>query len=625
MADRYLRIIGQLVTQMTGASAFSAPKIYERLLAQLTEMLEADSAFLRHDNHTLKASMRIAEWPQQYPSSPAKIEFVDNDEVLAGDLRAPTVIAAGGSKFAHSSGLVARHGAASSIAVAPLLWGTMTTGVIGLTRSCGSQWAPQEIDTLGVVAALFAQLQARIAAESRLHRLAERDDLTGLHNRRALNTELGRRLKAGQSGPIAALYIDMDRLKSINDHLGHTAGDEVIQACAERLMATAGKHAMIARVGGDEFVVVPRLAMSAGAAEALGRRLQIAACRPVRAGGRLVTRTVSIGVAVGMPGVDTGPDLLRRADQAALAVKHKGGNAVACEHDPSIQEASKQEIELDAAGAVEVQYQPEVDLRTGEILAVEAVPCWRPAREWPADASAGAAELLTPPGRSVRQVVRRVCGDFSRWRSRGLGRDITLSLDIPPTQLVADSFVAIVSSAIEEFGIAPGSIRLGIGEHAIARDIEHAQMTLARLRDIGVRIAIADFGGGDMALSQLKSLPTSTLKINSAFTRELGDNAADLAVVRTIIAVAETVGLELTAQGVETSVAAATLLVHGCNRAQGPLLSSPVCSDVMESLLSRRRIPLPHKVIDESIKLFPVAETFSATAFAERAAETAAS
>jgi diguanylate cyclase (GGDEF)-like protein len=624
VADRYLRIIGQLVAQMTGASAFSAPKMYERLLAQLTEMFEADSAFLRHDNRTLKASMRIAEWPQQCPSSPAKIEFVDNDEVLAGDLRAPTVIAAGGSKFAYSSGLVARHGAASSIAVAPLLWGTMTTGVIGLTKSRGRQWASQEIDTLGVVAALFAQLQARIAAESRLHRLAERDELTGLHNRRALNAELRRRLAAGRSGPIAALYVDVDRLKSINDHLGHTAGDAVIQACADRLMATAGKHAMIARVGGDEFVVVPQLAMSAAAAEALGRRLQMAACRPVQAGGRLVTRTVSVGVAVGMPGVDTGPDLLRRADQAALAVKQKGGNAVVCGHELPTQEASRREIELDAAGVVEVQYQPEVDLRTGEILAVEAVPCWRPARGWPADASAAAAELLPLLGRSDRKVVRRACGDFSRWRSRGLGRDVTLSLSIPPTQLAADSFVDIVSSAIDEFGIAPGLIRLGIAEHAIARDIENAQMILARLRDIGIRIAIADFGGGDMALSQLKSLPTNTLKINNAFTRELGDNATDLAVVRTIIAVAETVGLELTAQGVETSEAAATLLRHGCNRAQGPLLSSPVCSDVMESLLSRRRIPLPHKVIDESIKLFPV-EAFSATAFAERAAETAAS
>ncbi len=609
MVDLPLRIIGQLVSQITGASEFSAAKLYARLLAQLAEQFGADSAFLRHDNRTLRASTLIAEWPPRHSASPATVDFGDDDVVLAGVLRAPKVIVTGESSFT---------------AVAPLLWGSATTGVIGLTKSGCKHWPAEELETLGVVAALFAQLQSRFAAESRLHRLAERDELTGLHNRRALNVELRRRLAAGRSGPVAVLYVDVDRLKSINDHLGHAAGDVVIQACAQRLLTTAGAQAMIARVGGDEFVVVPHRAMSADAAEAFARQLQTAVCRPVRTGDHLITRTVSIGLAVGMPGVDNGQDLLRRADLAAVAVKHHGGNAIAREHEVSTRPPVHDEIQLDAVGAVEVQYQPEIDLRTGEILAVEALACWQPARGLPVDASHGATGSMPLTGQSVRMVVRRACGDFSRWRSHGFGHEVTLHLNISQTQLAAGEFVEIVSSAIDEFSIAPGSIRLEIGEHAIALDMPYAQVTLARLKDIGVRIAIDDFGGGDMALSQLKSLPADMLKINNAFTRELGDNAADLAVVRTIIGVAEAVGLELTARGVETSVAAATLLRHGCIRAQGLLLSSPVSSDAMESLLSRRRIPLPQKVIDESAALFAVG-TLSATVFAQRPAETAAS
>ena len=171
VADRFLPIIAQVVAQMAGASEFSAARLYERLLAQLAEQFEADGAFLRHDNHTLRASTLIAEWPRRAPASepasPAKIDFVEDDIVLAGDLKAPAVFAA------DESTLVAGHGRASYVAVAPLLWGTVTTGVIGLTKSGGKRWAPDELDALGVLAALFAQLQARIAVESRLHRLAE--------------------------------------------------------------------------------------------------------------------------------------------------------------------------------------------------------------------------------------------------------------------------------------------------------------------------------------------------------------------------------------------------------------------------------------------------------------------
>lgn len=603
MTDRFLGIIAGVVAQTMGASAFSAPRVCEQLLAQLVEQFEADAAFLRHNDHSLRASTLIAEWPPRDavadPDRLAKIPFADADGVVAEELKTPTVIVADTAKLGHSSRFAARRGRASVTAVAPLLWGTVTTGVLGLTRFGGERWTPEELDVLGVVASLFAQLQDRIAAESRLHRLAEHDELTGLHNRRALTAEIRRRLRIGQPGPVAALYIDLDRLKTINDHLGHAAGDMIIRACAQRLGAKAGHDAMIARVGGDEFVIIPKGTMSAEGAEDLAHTLQTAMCAPVRIGGDLVTRTLSIGVAAGVPGVDAGDDLLRRADQAALAAKRKGGNAVAVfNHGVPMLGASRNGSALHCpadSDALVLQYLPEIDLRTGEILAVEALPCWeQPTRGLlPVDALNGAPQSISLAGRLGRWVMRRACGDFSRWRSDGIDQQITLRLNVSSALLASDGFARGVAATMDEFGIEAGSLCLEICERVIVRDIENTHTTLATLKDVGVQIAIDDFGSGDVVLGQLKSLPVDLLKISAGFIRDLGTSAADLAVVQAIIGLADAVGLELTAEGVETPVAAMTLLQHGCSRAQGLLLSRPVTGDAMGSLLSARQISLP--------------------------------
>jgi diguanylate cyclase len=605
VADRSLGIIAEVVAQMKAASASSAPRVCERLLAQLVAQFEADAAFLRHNDHSLRASTLIAEWPLRdavpYPDPLARIPFADADGVVAEELKTPTVIAADTVKLGHSSRFAARRGRASVTAIAPLLWGTVTTGVLGMTKSGGKRWTPEELDVLAVIASLFAQLQGRIASESHLHRLAERDELTGLHNRRALTAEIRHRLRMGQPGPVAALYIDLDRLKTINDRLGHAAGDIVIQACAQRLGAKAGHDAMIARVGGDEFVVIPKATMSAEGAKDLAHTLQTAMCDPVRVGGDLITRTLSIGVAVGMPGVDAGDDLLHRADQAALAVKRKGGNAVAVfNHGVPMLAASRNGSALHSRAGIDgdalvLQYLPEIDLRTGEILAVEALPCWEQPTLGllPVDALNGAPQSTSLAGRVGRWVMRRACGDFSRWRSCGIDQQITLRLTVSSALLASDGFAGGVAATMDEFGIDAGSLCLEISERVMVRDIENTHTTLAMLKDVGVQIAIDDFGFGDVVLGQLKSLPVDVLKISAGFIRDLGTSAADLAVVQAIIGLAETVGLQLTAEGVETPIAAMTLLQHGCSRAQGLLLSRPVMGEAMASLLSARQISLP--------------------------------
>src|SRR6202012_4531971 len=204
------------------------------------------------------------------------------------------------------------------------------------------------------------------------HYLAEHDDLTGLQNRRAMIADLDARLADGQPGPVALVFLNLDRLKAVNDHLGHKAGDRFIEAFAQLLRDAAEPSCAIARFGGDEFVIVPAGPMDAEAAEALAEWLQTQVHKQVPIDGETITRTVSIGVAVGEPGRDNASDLLRRADQAVVSAKSVGGNAVAA-FNPEMSEkyAIRTDIELHLEGTIEndtgalvLHYLPEFDMRT---------------------------------------------------------------------------------------------------------------------------------------------------------------------------------------------------------------------------------------------------------------------
>ncbi len=186
-----------------------------------------------------------------------------------------------------------------SVVAAPLISGGVTTGQLTCVKFRKKKWRAEELNAIQTVASLLAQLQARITAEAKLRNLAEHDDLTGLHNRRALMAHLSERLAAGKPGPVPVLYLDLDRLKSINDYLGHTAGDWYIRTFAEQLRMKAGVKSMTARLGGDEFVVVPERSMSLETAERTAEELCAALRDRMALGGHMITRTVSIGVAVG--------------------------------------------------------------------------------------------------------------------------------------------------------------------------------------------------------------------------------------------------------------------------------------------------------------------------------------
>jgi EAL domain-containing protein (putative c-di-GMP-specific phosphodiesterase class I) len=200
-----------------------------------------------------------------------------------------------------------------------------------------------------------------------------------------------------------------------------------------------------------------------------------------------------------------------------------------------------------------------------------------------------------------RWVLRTACAEFSGWRSRGVGSDASLRVNVSPLQLTTPGFVRMVGETIAEFGMDDGSLCVEITERAVVHDIENTARTLTQLKDVGVQTSIDDFGTGYAVLSHLKALPVDTLKIDPRFVRNLGDNANDLAIVRAIIGLADAFNLQLVAEGVETPTAALALMQHGCRRAQGYLFSRPIAGDAMEALLSSRWMPMPFLANSEAL------------------------
>jgi diguanylate cyclase len=607
------RSLDDLVTtaaaELMAATAVSHVVISERVLADVVCHLGVDFGFLRHNDHTIHATVLVALWPPRDdvpdPDPIGVVYFAGADSIfaLAENLKAPYVMRPEPANAEYQRNIEAGTGVpTSSIACVPLLSGDVTTGTLGFVKVGDREWLPNELNALQAIASLFAQLQARVVAEERLQYLAEHDDLTGLLNRRAMIAHLDDRLAEGRPGPVALVTLNLDRLKAVNDHLGHKAGDRFIEAFAQLLREAADASSVIARFGGDEFVIVPAVAMDAEAAEALAAQLQTRVHKQVAIDGETITRTVSIGVAVGVPGRDSASDLLRQADQAVVSAKGVGGNAVAA-FNPEMAEkyAIRNDIELHLEGIIDsdngalvLHYLPEFDMRTGEILGTEALIRWRhPTRGLLLpDSFMGVVESINLAGKLGRLVMRSACAQFSYWHDRGLGRDVVLSINVSPAQLVTDGFVTMVAATLDEFVLDPSTVCLEITENVVVKDIDTTHKTLAGLKEIGVQVAIDDFGTGYSALTYLKSLPVDTLKIDKEFVRDLGTDAADQAILRQVMALADAFGLDVIAEGVETVAAARALLELGCHRAQGFLLSRPLDRVAMESLLARRSIPI---------------------------------
>ncbi|MBF6342020.1 EAL domain-containing protein [Nocardia cyriacigeorgica] len=588
-----------------GVDATTMVSATEKVLATLVEYFDVDFSYVRHTDPERRATVLVAEWPHRAnvpdPDPLRVVYFEQADSVFRALEHATEPFLVTGSDADYQETIQRASGLPNvTSAAVPLVSRGQSTGLLGFIKVGDREWSTRELNVLKAIVALFAQLQARVVAEERLRYIALHDDLTGLANRRALLEHMEQRLSEGSPGPVAAFFLDLDRLKALNDFLGHTAGDNFIRSLSTRLRENLDPNDMIARLGGDEFVIVPAKPMDAVAAEHEAGRIQQLIGRRVTVGGESVSRAASIGVAVGIPGETTVADVLRRADHALLSAKSGGGNGVAIFTDAMRAQFELQDdVELNLRGAVSdgsliLHYQPEVDLRTGRIVAMEALVRWlHPTRGLlPPGAFVTVAEATNLAGELGRWVIRSACAQFAEWRRQGLASNVVMRINVSPVQLVSLDFVERIEDILRMFGIDGSSVCLEITEHVVVQDLARTQVTLRGLKRMGVQIAIDDFGTGYSSLSHLKALPVDAVKIDRGFVQRLGASTDDLAIVKSIIGLAGSFGLGVVGEGVETPVAARTLVGLGCYRAQGFLIARPMPAEEVEQHLAAGRIPL---------------------------------
>jgi len=586
-----------------GVSAVTLQRASQSLLHHLVEYFDVDLSFLRRHDQARGTTTLVAEWPPRPdipdPDPLGVVSFAEADPVFAVTEHLSAVMLTrpdGASekyqeRVREASGI---QGGVSSATV-PLLDANRTVGVLGFIKYGDRDWDETEINALRAVAALLAPLQARVTAEERLLSLAFHDELTGLANRRALVGYLTSAMEADSPGPVAVIFLDVDRLKAVNSFFGHAAGDQFLRGLASRLQGITGAEGdhLLGRLGGDEFV----LALSCSdepAGVAIAERLRCAAREPINVGGEEISRPVSVGVALGTPGELTASELMGRADQAMMQSKARGGDEI-CVFTEEMRRMNKVrnniELHLGTAirnGSLILHYQPEVDMVTGSVRGVEALVRWpHPTLGFLQPGSfvdiVEATNLACELG---RWVIETGCRQVTEWHRRY--PELGLSVNVSPAQLISLDFVSTVTQILQSCDLQARLLTVEITEHALVRDTDQALATLHGLKGLGVRIAVNDFGTGYSSFAQLKSMPVDTLKIDRGFVRDLGVSGHDLAIVRSIISLADSFGLQLVAEGVETEVAAATLMALGCTRAQGFLFAKPSPAWEIDSVLGSR-------------------------------------
>ncbi|SPM36508.1 Predicted signal transduction protein containing a membrane domain, an EAL and a GGDEF domain [Mycobacterium rhizamassiliense] len=594
-------LVTAAAAELMAATAANSAAISQRVLTLLVEALGQDFGFLRHNDHKIGATVLIAEFPPRNadPDPIGVVYFGDADSVFAAaeHLKEPAVMRPDRDHADYQRTIVQGTGVPSvSIATVPLLSGEVTTGVLAFGKYGDREWFAEELEALQTIATLFAQLQARIVADQQLRWLAEHDDMTGLLNRRTLIAQLDQRLAPGMPGPVSVVFFDVDRLEAINDVFGQDAGNRFILTFATVLREAADFPAAIARFGGDEFAVLPHAPMDAQSIFTLALGIHRQLQTQVRSRSYLFARTVSVGVATGVPGEDNASVLLSRLDLATQSAKKAGGaRVVAFSPQMAMKKAIRNEVELrleepDASNDLVLHYLPEVDMRTGAVVGTEALMRWR----HPSlgllmpDAFIDVAESTILAEKLGRLVVRAACAQVAQWRDQGLADNPTLRINVSAMELVDEGVVERVAATLDEFGIQPSTLCLEITERVVIADIETTQKTLNAFKDIGVQIAIDDFGTGYSAFEYLTSLPIDALKIDRGFIRDLKRDPKRLAVVRSILGLADAFGLDAVAEGVETVDDAKALLELGCRRAQGFLFSRPLSGMQMGALFAQR-------------------------------------
>ncbi len=519
--------------------------------------------------------------------SQAGYTLLSNEPIVVEDLRTE-------SRFSGPP-LLFDHQVVSGLSVV-ISGGGRPFGVFGIHTSERRTFSEDDIHFLQAAANVLAAAIQRKQAEEAAQHLAYHDALTGLPNRTLfedrLTVALAQAHRKEQS--VAVMFLDLDRFKIVNDTVGHTFGDQLLQNVAERLNGLLREGDTVARMGGDEFTVLLPEVTQAGDAVEIAERILETLRQPWRINNREFHVTTSIGIAIYPSDGEDAESLIRNADTAMYRAKEQGRdkfelftaamNASMVER-LALENSLRRGLERDE---FVVHYQPQVNIRSGRIVGNEALVRWQhperglvsPMEFIPVAEETG---LIVPLGAWVLQTA---CAQNAAWQQAGHA-PMPVAVNLSARQFQQRDLLDTVTQALEESGMDPQYLILEITEGVAMHDAESTATTLRALREMGIQIAIDDFGTGHSSLSYLKRFPVSALKIDRSFVRDLTIDPEDAAITAAIIAMAKSLKLKVIAEGVESEEQLAFLKEHGCDEMQGFLFSKPVPAPALEKMLAR--------------------------------------
>ena len=441
----------------------------------------------------------------------------------------------------------------------------------------------------------------RRASADKINRMARYDMLTGLPNRLLITETLAVAMAESEKwrSRCAILMVDLDRFKVINETLGQAVGDRLLGRVAERLNAMMGAHQMAGRLGGDEFAVVVRDAANMPAIEQLGATIIDALSQPYEIDGHMLYVGASVGIALGPRDGKTTDTLIRSADLALFRSKASGGGVVHV-YEPQLHVDAEERRVLEIAlrhalakGELEAHYQPVVNSETETVCGFETLLRWRSAEFGDISPSrfiqlAEEARLIAPIG---EWALRAACAQAAHWPD-----SIGVAVNVSPEQLHDPQFVAIVASALANSGLAPARLELEVTESVFLHEGTSAMQVLERILDLGVKLSLDDFGTGYSSLGYLSRMRFSTIKIDRSFVQSAAREVPEsVAIIRAVVALANSLGMASTAEGVETEEEHRMARALGCTKVQGYYFGRPVPADEARTIANRAAMILAHK------------------------------
>ncbi|MEH7222378.1 EAL domain-containing protein [Bacillus sp. JJ1566] len=438
------------------------------------------------------------------------------------------------------------------------------------------------------IVSVTRDISARVADKEMITYMAYHDHLTGLPNRSSLKKDLDNAVEEAKMNNqnLSLMFIDLDRFKFFNDSMGHVAGDHLLKEVGKRLATISHKSYKVFRQGGDEFIVI--LPNTSGElSEQFAQHVNLAFEKPFLLEQKEFFISASIGISIFPTDGQDGDTLIKNADTALYRAKELGRSLYQF-YSTDLQKRTSHLMQLETGlrkaiekNELEIYYQPQLDLSTDKVTSFEALLRWK----HPDLGSVSPAEFIpiaedTGLILSIGEwIIQTVCQKLKQWKENGYG-SISISINLSPKQFQQPELVKIIEQNIEQNQIYPGSLEFELTEGAM-QDPKRTLKTLAKLKEIGVRISVDDFGTGYSSLSYIKKLPIDTLKIDQSFVKDVLRDDKDAAITTTIIHLAQSLGLSVIAEGVEEEQQVEFFKIMGCHKLQGYFFSKPIPENEM--------------------------------------------